>query len=224
MCPLDPSPIFNSMIFATSSLRLSSLSLPVTDMEIIGALKCLKPRKAPGPDGLHAIFFRKYWDIVGSSIKGFVRNIFEGGSLPKGANYTLISLIPKCPCPEIISQFQPISLCNTSYKIITKILVRRLRPFLDDFISPIQSRFIPGCRVADNVVLLKEAHTSHKNKRGGKGIMILKLDLEKAFDRLERSFIHNIFKLFQLLDNFIRVTMLCIFSTRTRVLFQWRPT
>ncbi len=69
--------------------------------------------------------------------------------------------------------------------MVAKILVRRLRLYLDDLISPFQSSFISDSRMADNVVLLREAHVVLMNKKGTKGLMILKLDLEQAFNRLE---------------------------------------
>lgn len=122
----------------------SELMKPVTPQEIRAALKSLKPKKSLGPDGLHPLFFQKYFHIVGESLIEFVQDIFNGGKFPEGANDTLLALIPKCQFPETISQFRPISLCNTSYKVITKILVRRMRPFVDDFFSPFQSSFIPG--------------------------------------------------------------------------------
>lgn len=73
--------------------------------------------------------------------------------------------------------------------MITKVLVKRLRPFLDKFVSPFQSSFIPGRRASDNVVILRELMTSLKGKKGKKGLMILKLDLEKAYDRVEWGFL-----------------------------------
>lgn len=96
---------------------------PITNKEVWTALKCLKPHKAPGPDGLHPVFFQKNWDLTGQSMVEFVKGVFRTGKIPDGVNETLISLIPKCQSPETVAQFRPISLCNTSHKVVSKIIV-----------------------------------------------------------------------------------------------------
>ena len=80
----------------------------------------LAPFKALGNDGLHAGFYQKAWNIVGDSLCEFVLNFLETSLLPKGANGTLLVLIPKVKHLDMISQFCPISLCNVGYEVITK--------------------------------------------------------------------------------------------------------
>lgn len=79
-------------------------------------------------------------------------------------------------------------MCDTVFKIITKTLVHRLRPFLLDLISPFQSSFIPGRRGTDNVMIVQEIVHNFKHKQGQIGGMLIKLDLEKAYDMLEWGF------------------------------------
>lgn len=168
----------------------------VTKKEILTALMCLKPRKTPGPDGLYPIFIQKNWDVVKDFVISFVKNVFEGQKILEGANDTLISLIPLGPNPKSITQFHSISFCNTSYKIITKILVRHMRPFLDKLFSPFQASFVPGRRIVDNMVQLREASSILNKKKGRNRVMIVKLDLEKAYDRLEWSFVRKVLYFF----------------------------
>ncbi|XP_065629087.1 uncharacterized protein LOC111990897 [Quercus suber] len=94
-----------------------------SDEEIWGALKTMKPSKAPGADGLHADFFQRFWLSVRDSVRSEVKNIFSSQQAPDYLNQTLIVLIPKVSGPELVSQYRPISLSNTVYKIVTKILV-----------------------------------------------------------------------------------------------------
>ena len=108
----------------------------LSDGEILSALKAMKPYKAHGPDGLHAGFFQRFWLIVGESVKVEIKNIFLNEKMPEYLNQTLIVLIPKILGPETIGHYRPISLCNTVYKIVSKILVNRFRPLLPDLISP----------------------------------------------------------------------------------------
>lgn len=157
--------------------------------------------------------------MVGNSTKEFVEKVFRDLEIPSGVNDTLISFILKCHNPESIGQFRPISLCNTSYKLITKILVNRLRPFFDDLVSTFQSSFVPGRRAADNVVILGEAIYVLKNKKWRGGLMIVKLDLEKAYDRLEWSFIKGMLRFFNFPENITKLIMNYITTTSINVLF-----
>lgn len=149
----------------------------------------------------------------------FVREVFRTNVIPDGANDTLISLIPKCPHPESIFQFQPISLCYTSYMVISKIIVNWLRPFLNDFISPFQSSFIPGRRAVFNVVILPKIMSSLGRKRGRNGLMVVKPDLEKAYDRLEWDFIRQLLMFFKFPNSLVSLILNCISSTKINVLF-----
>lgn len=113
-----------------------SLLEPVSFEEIKNSLWGMKPYKAPGPDGLHPVFFQRFWNMTSESLVKFVRDFFCKKRFPMGANDTLISLIPKCKGPENMGQFRPISLCNVPYKMISKILVNRIRPLLSQFHRP----------------------------------------------------------------------------------------
>lgn len=129
------------------------INLPVTDEEICHALWSLKAFKALGPVGLHAGFFQKFWQLMGSSISDKIKNIFTEKRVPTPLNQTYIALISKIKGPETIGNFKPISLCNTVYKIITKIIVARIRPYLDKLVSPFQTAFVPGRKGVDNAII-----------------------------------------------------------------------
>ena len=101
----------------------------------------------------------------------------------------MISLIPKQSGPETVSQYKPISLCNTVYKIVTKILVQRLKPLLPSLISPMQATFLAGRKGTDNVIIAQELIYSLKKRKGSDGYIVVKIDLENVYDRLEWSFV-----------------------------------
>ena len=145
--------------------------------------------KAPGPDGLHAGFFQRFWLTVGSSVISEVKKVFAERRVPEYLNTTLIALIPNIQGPETLGNYRPISLCNTMYKIVSKIIVARLRPYLDKLISPCQSAFVPSRKGIDNAIIAQEVIHSLSKKKGKVGYMALKIDLEKAYDKLEWSFI-----------------------------------
>ncbi|KAL0015614.1 hypothetical protein SO802_002683 [Lithocarpus litseifolius] len=121
-----------------------AISGEVTDSKTKIAIFSFKPMKASGPDGLHPFyfFFKKFWDIVGQLVTTHIKNI-SSKKILEDLNSTLICLVQKAAKPKIIQQFRPIDLCNAIYKTITKILVLRIKPYLDDLIHPFQANFIP---------------------------------------------------------------------------------
>ena len=112
-----------------------SLTRVFTREEVVTALKQIHPTKAPAPDGMSAIFYQRYWDIVGSSVTNMVLNVLNNNLPISEINKTNISLIPKKNNPTKMTDFRPISLCNEIYKLISKILANRLKSFLPFIIS-----------------------------------------------------------------------------------------
>ena len=116
-------------------LRLSeaekqSMSGMVSEEEIKAAMWSLKPFKALGPDGVHAGFFQRFWLVVGKLVMEEIKMVFAEKRVPEYLNKTHISLIPKVQGPKMLGNYRPISLCNSMYKVLTKIIVVRLRPYL----------------------------------------------------------------------------------------------
>ena len=120
------------------------MSCPISDEDIKTGLWSLKVFKAPGPDGLHAGFFQRFWLLMGDSVKEEVKGIFSSDMILEYLNHTLITLIPKCKNPESFNHYRLISLCNTVYKVVSKIVVGRLRSLLPGLISPYQIAFVPS--------------------------------------------------------------------------------
>lgn len=147
--------------------------------------------KAPGPDGLHPLFFKAKWDVVGISMYHFVQQVFDDPSKIGDINQTLLTLIPKVHDPSKPADFRPISLCNVVYKIVTKILANRIKSFLPYVISPNQSSFISERSTIDNAIILQEVVHSMNLMSGKKRFMVVKLDLAKAYDKMEWSFIKD---------------------------------
>ena len=141
------------------------------------------PTKAPGPDGMNALFYQKFWHIVGNDVTTAVLDYLNNGNMMPDINYTHIVLIPKIKSPEKMTNFRPINLCNVIYKIISKVIANRLKLILPQLISPTQSAFIPSRLITDNVLVAYETlHSMHCRKKGRKGSLALKLDISKTYD------------------------------------------
>lgn len=117
-------------------------------------------------DSMHSSF-KKCWDLVGSAILNELQTIFRSQIIPEEINKTQIILIPKKNGAETISQYKPISLCTTLYKIVSKVLVNRLRPLLLELVHPSQAGFVLGRKARDNAILLNELLHGFTRKKEG---------------------------------------------------------
>jgi hypothetical protein len=117
-------------------------------------------------------------------------NLFEQGSLNLDRlNYAMITLIPKEPDAKVLKKFRPISLINCSFKIFSKLLNNRMIKVADRLVASNQTAFIKGRFILESVVAAHEIiHEIHKKKEEG---VVLKLDYEKAYDRVSWSFLEE---------------------------------
>lgn len=113
-----------------------------------------------------------------------VMDVLKGKGLSNSLNDTFLVLIPKVDAPQSAKEFRPISLCNVAYKLVTKVMVQRLKIVLPRLISPTQCSYVPGRQITDNIVIFQEVLHSMRNKQGKQAYMAIKIDLEKAYDRL----------------------------------------
>ena len=117
-----------------------------------------------------------------------------------------------------MGNYKPISLCNIVYKTVTKVIVARLRPYLDKLISPLQAAFVPGRKGIDNAIIAQEVIHSINKKKRKVGYMALKIDLEKVYDKLEWSFIKDMLVKINLLVDLVDIIMSCVLTVFTFIM------
>lgn len=102
-------------------------------------------------------------------------------------NETLITLIPKIKNPEDMVDFRYISLCNLVYKILSKMLVNRIKPVLESVVGDEQSAFISNRLIADNIIIASEVFhwLNSRRRRDCKEAYVVKIDMSKAYDKIE---------------------------------------
>ncbi|XP_048593487.1 uncharacterized protein LOC125576967 [Brassica napus] len=200
------------------------LTAPVSEWEVKLALFAMHPEKAPGPDGMTALFYQKFWDIVKEDLTLMVNKFLFEGTMANGLNDTNICLIPKISKPNAMTQFRPISLCNVSYKIISKVLCQRLKKVLPGLISETQSAFVAGRQISDNVMIAQELFHALRTKPSGRNKrMAIKTDMSKAYDRMEWSFIEAVLRKMGFSETWTSWVMRCITSVKYKVLMNGEP-
>ncbi|XP_013628140.1 PREDICTED: uncharacterized protein LOC106334401 [Brassica oleracea var. oleracea] len=133
-----------------------TLTAPVTEWEVKLALFAMHPEKAPGPDGVTALFYQKFWNIVKEDLTRMVNQFLFEGTMAQGLNDTNICLIPKTTKPNEMTKFSPINLCNVSYKIISKVLCQRLKKVMPQRISETQIPTNDRQQIKDTLGIQKE--------------------------------------------------------------------
>lgn len=157
--------------------------------------------------------------MVGDDIRHLVKEAFATGTFDTSIAETLVVLIPKGDNPTQFKDFRPISLYNTIYKLVSKVMVNRLRPLLSDIIGPQQSSFLPGRGTFDNTTVLQEIiHSMHKSKKK-KGDVVYKMDLEKAYDHVDWNFLRDCLHDFGFPQITIQLILKCITSSSLSILW-----
>lgn len=173
-----------------SPLQAAQMTIIPSAEEIKALVFKLNPNKAPGPDGLTSGFFKASWEILGTELVMAIHHFFSSAFLPTTANATILALVPKFPGASKVSDYRPIALLNTVYKVISRLLVRRIKPILSDLILPSQTAFVKGRLLLENTTLAGELVNGYHRNKGSKRITI-KVDIAKAFDTLSWSFLFS---------------------------------
>jgi len=178
---------------------------------------------SPGPDGFNVAFYRATWPWIGDDVTTLVHNFYRTGTLPPEINKTFFVLIPKKNAHVLPQDFRPISLCNVIYKVIAKSLADRIKPHLPNKIHLSQSAFIPGRHISSNIITAQQiTHTFGLSSWKNKGFL-LKIDLAKAFDRIEWSFITSALSRNGFPSHVVTLIKSCISTPEFSVLVNGQP-
>ncbi|XP_074378321.1 uncharacterized protein LOC141719854 [Apium graveolens] len=183
----------------------------MTFEEFSVAIKQMHPDKTSGPDGLNPAFFQQFWSILGREVYESCKCWLDSVSFPANLNETNVVLIPKKENARCMKDLRPIALCNVLYKVLAKVLSNRLKVLLPNVISENQSAFVPGRSIADNVLVAFEVvHHMRRKSRGRDGEIALKLDISKAYDRVNWSYLKARMQAMGFCRKWIQWIMLCV--------------
>jgi hypothetical protein len=161
-----------------------------TPEELDVVLKETKTDTAPGPDGLPVMFYKKFWPMLRRPVLQILNGFALGTVDIARLNFGILTLIPKVAGAVDIKQFRPIALINMIFKIVSKAYAIRLSPVAHRIISPAQTAFIKGRFIQDGPLALHEIIHELKTKK--LPAVLLKLDFEKAYDRVSWEFLREV--------------------------------
>ncbi len=169
-----------------------ALDSPLTSDELQEALNSMPNKKAPGPDGFPAEFYKEFWAIMAPTFYRMLQETKENGRLPPNMNSANISLLLKPgKDPVLPTSYRPISLINVDTKIICKAISKRIEKITPLIIHYDQTGFIKGRHSSTNTRRLLNLidYSCNRNLQ----ITILSLDAEKAFDRVNWNFLLQLY-------------------------------
>lgn len=163
--------------------------------------------------------------MVGDDVSLAILGCLNNCHIPHELNHTFVTLIPKVKSPECISEVRPISLCNVIYKLVSKVLANRMKQLLPFLVSKNQSALQAGKVATNNILKAFEAFYYMKHRQSGiASFMALKLDMSKAYDRVEWNFMEGLLRKMGFHKRWIALMMECIRIVSYSILINGEPT
>ena len=187
--PSVQSSLLANLPSSLSSDQASSCEGYLTADECLRALRGMARRKAPGLDGLPMEFYLKFWDIIGNDLVSVLNSCFDSGCLSLSQRRGVISLSFKKGDRLDPRNWRPITLLNVDYKLASRVIAGRLLKVIHSVVDKDQTCGVPGRFIGENVALLRDV--AEYASSSGTAIAILSLDQEKAFDRVDWSFMRS---------------------------------
>ncbi|KAL3837670.1 hypothetical protein ACJIZ3_022261 [Penstemon smallii] len=199
----------------TMEENVTLCAIPTVD-EIKEVVKKMDSKISPGPDGKPVFTYKTHWDIVGEALVETVQHFFSTGHLSEEINATYFMFVLIANKPALLKNFRPLTICNVTYKVISKIMANRLQPILDNIISPI----VRGRSISENAVIFSELVSYMTKKKGNKGFMALKLKMENAYHLIEWPFLLEAIKKHGFSEKWLLLIKQCISTTSLSILIK----
>ncbi|RVW30599.1 LINE-1 reverse transcriptase-like [Vitis vinifera] len=189
---------------------------------LFNALMSCNGDKAPGPDGFSMAFWQFAWDFMKAEVLCFFKEFYENGKFVKSLNASFLVLIPKKVGAEDLGDFRRISLVGSLYKWLAKVLANRLKKVVGKVISKAQGAFVEGRQILNAVLIANEAIDS--TLKNNESAILCKLDIEKAYDNVDWTFILTVMQKMGFGEKWIRWIKWCISTASFSVLVNGTPT
>jgi hypothetical protein len=196
--------------------------LPFSMEEIEVVVMESDDNKSPGPDGFNFNFVKAFWSLMKNEVRTLFDQFYGNVSLPKSFSSYFVALIPKVNSPLALNEYHHISLLGCLYKLVAKVLAKRLAKVMDPLVASTQSTFLKGRFLVDGVMVVNEIVDFAK--KTDKDCLIVKVDFEKAYDSVEWSFLEYMLGRFGFGAKWKQWIRACIFCGYMSVLVNGSPT
>ena len=188
--------------------HMMEMEKEITEKELLIIVKSLPNNKTPGEDGLPAEFYKVFWNDIKTYLLKSYQYSFENGSLSITQRRGVLCLLPKKSDPLRLKIWRPISLLNQDYKLLAKLIAERIKISLPYLINEDQSGFIKGRYIGKNITSLLDI--LHYTEANDIPALLISIDFEKAFDKLEWNFIRTSLDFFSFPENIKQWSKYCI--------------
>ena len=178
------------------------LNMPITAEEIQTVVHRVTGNKAPGHDGICMDFFKKNWSTIKDDMLLMFNQMYSTGTKREQQKHGIVVCIPKTTAPKTPADYRPITLLNTDYKILARIVASRLRPILAELLHPSQHGGLQGGGIFDVVATVRDAIAYAEKTQTP--LCVLSLDFTEAFDRISHNYLFKLHKLDLLLMYLLR--------------------
>ena len=178
----------------------NELDHPITMEELREAVNKGKRHKSPGPDGICHEFFKQMWDVIKNIMLDIIKNMYMEGAVSDAHKHGHIVCLLKTVAPVSPENYRPLTMLNIDYKLLTRIVANRLRPWMEDILHRNQYCGRNGQTIFDAVATVRDiiAYAEETNKP----ICLLSIDFKEAFDKMSHSFLFKILREYGIGDNF----------------------
>ena len=189
-CSKSQNKILQNINKSLTQEQRDALEQPLSVIELFKALLKMKPGKSPGIDGLPMEFYMVFWPEIKDEFLELVNECHDKLIMSKTMRTAVLSLLFKKGDKKLLKNWRPVSLLCVDYKIIAAALSLRLKCALRFLISTDQTCSIPGRTILSNLRLTRDIMSYARNEKL-EGV-VLNLDQEKAFDRVDHDFLHKV--------------------------------
>lgn len=218
--PLDTEVVARGRILTNDEADAMCRLFSVADVR--EAIFSIPNDKAPGPDGFSMGFYKSAWSIVGEDVTKVVLNFFHSGKILGKINATNIALVPKTKCPQQVADYRLISCCNVIYKVISKLVSKRLNEVLHLLVSDAQTAYVSGRSIISNVLLCQDLVRNYQRKIGSPRCL-MKIDLRKAYDMVHWQFIVDVLIAMNFPAKFVNWIATCLRTAKFSILLSSYP-
>ena len=180
------------------------IDMPITAEEQQTAVHREKGNKAPGHDGIGMDFFKKNWNIIKDNMLIMFNQMYSTGNIKEQQKHGIAVCIPKTTAPKTPADYRPITLLNTDYKILGRIIASRLQPILAELLHPSQHGGMEGGGIFDAVATVRDAIVYAEKTQTP--LCVRSLDYTETFDRISHTYLFKLLSVYGFSTQFTTFT------------------